>query len=555
MGSNLARYGLVLFPALPILAWLQVAGYLPAFSLLFYGFWGACFLVYAWRVVHSSSGGSHENTTTLVILLVMSLSIAMMFIDSVPTGVLDNLPSTPDTVAVSSSVLLHGNVPQSSPASQYVHYPLSIVLLAVVELAAGTTADMVPKLLAAGFILVPPILLYGCLRDKRVGLMGASVLGLSPWFFVAGTHYSPEAEGGVLFAAALSVLASMLIQSESRFIVPVSLMAIGLALTDVFYGFVWVVLLVVLSASIILLRRWPMEGRRLLLPLGVSAVAWSSWYILGTGALIVAGPLTQAFHVFFEQISLNSVYLVSSESIPLWIRIFEYATYLSLGGCAILSVLLNARKRPLVAALAAGTVLVAVVVILPFVRGYSGGTDLAERSYLIFQVGASVPIALLLSRASVSRRTLLAVGAILVLSLVPANALLYGGRPYQFSPSFAYSSTDTRFDLESWDSLGSVACHYSPAAAMWGVRFGAAYVTCMTYFTLSPYSDEPNGLVSAKQLTDLQSVIGSGKLVALRLSLSSVPEWPQPLPQTPEKIVSGYDVVFDFGDPVLLYTQ
>jgi hypothetical protein len=555
VGSNLVRYAqAVFFSALPFVAWLQVQGYYPTLSWLYYGVWGASFLLYARRVLHSTSGSSHQNTLTLVVLLLIALSIGMMFIDSVPTGVLDNLPSAPDTVAISSSILLHGSVPQSSPASQYVHYPLSMILLSVMELAVGTSSDMVPKLLAVAFILIPPMILYGCMRDKRVGLTGATVLGFSPWFFVAGVHYSPEAEGGVLFAATLSMLVSMLIQSNNRFIVPVSLMAMALALTDVFYGFVWVVLLITLSASIILLRRWPTEGRHLLLPLGVSAVAWASWYILGTGALLVAAPLAQAFHVFFEQISLNSVYLVSSQSIPLWIRVFEYATYFSLGACAILVVLVNVKKRPLVTALVAVTVLVAVVVILPFVRGYQGGTDLAERSYLIFQVGVAVPIALLLSSASRSRRTILVAATILVVCLVPANALLYGGRPYQFSPSFAYSSTDSRFNLESWDTLGGVVCQYSSANAMWGVRLGAAYVTCMTYFTISPYTDEPNGLVSAKQLTGLQQVVGSGELVALRFSLQGVPEWPQPLPQSPDKIVAGYDVVFDFGDPVLLYT-
>jgi hypothetical protein len=232
----------------------------------------------------------------------------------------------------------------------------------------------------------------------------------------------------------------------------------------------------------------------------------------------------------------------------------EYAAYFSLGVCAILAAFVYLKKIPVISAAVVATSFVGLAVFLPWIAGYSSVTDLAQRSYYVFQVGTAIPIAYLLTSASKSHRGLVVLGVVLVLVVVPWNGLAYGGRPYQYDPAFPFSNADTRFNLESWNSLGSTVCQFVHAPLVWGVRLGAAFVTCTGYITLSPESAHPNGVIAANQLTDLNSVLGPGKLIALRFSLQNANEWVQPLPAPISKIFSAYDVVYDSGDPVLIYT-
>jgi hypothetical protein len=544
----------VVFLILPFATWSDVTNHIiPSF--LFYALWIFCCFVYAVRVIGASSGHSHGNLATLAGLLLILSSIAMILSESIPANILDNLPSTPDTVWLAGNVLTHGTLPsQTYPNAQYLSYPLSIIQLSELELALGTTSNMVPKLLQAGLLLVPPAAIYGCLRDKRIGLIAAAIGGLSPWILDAGTHYSPEAEGGVLLAIAVSVLIANLIQSDNRFNLGLLVMGVALGLTDVFYGFIWIMMILGLTVTSVLLRQWASKGKTLMLLFLASALSWGSWYLLGTGIVLVTEPFSEVARLLLTQISVNTTYLVSAASIPFWISASEYAAYSALGVCAILAVFVYLKKIPVISATVVATVFVALVVFIPWIAGYQGGTDLAQRSYFVFQVGTAIPIAYLLTLVSRSHRSFAVLAVVLVLMLVPWNALAYGGRPYQYSPTSPYSTTDTRFNLESWSSLGDTVCGFSHDPAVWGVRLGAAFVTCAGYYTLSPYSVNPKGAITANQLTDLNSALGAGKLVALRFSLQNVNEWPQPLPTPFSKIIEGYDVIYDSGDPVLVYT-
>lgn len=543
-----------LFLVLPFATWSEVTDHIIPSS-VFYGLWIFCCVVYAERLIHASASHSHRNLATLAALLLMAFSIAMIMSERLPANILDSLPSTPDTVWLADRVIAYGTLPsQAYPNAQYLSYPLSIVQLSEFELAVGATSSMVPKLLQVALILVPPIVFYGCLNDKRIGLIAATVGGLSPWILNPGTHYSPEAEGAVLFAIATSVLIANLIQSDNRFNLGLFVMGAALALTDVFYGFIWIVLVLGLTVTIALLRQWASKGKTLMLAFLTSALSWGSWYLIGTDASVVTEPFSQAARLFLAQISVNTTYLVSAESVPLLIRVSEYVAYLSMGACAILAILVYLKKVPVVSAAALATGFVAAAVFLPWVAGYHSGTDLAQRSYYVFQVGTAIPIAYILTSGSRSHRNLAVLGVILVLVTVPLNALAYGGRPYQYDATFPYSNADTRFNLQSWDSLGSTVCSFSDAPAVWGVRLGAAFVTCTAYITLSPDAAKPDGVITANQLTDLNSVPGPGKIVALRFSLQSVNEWAQPLPVPPNEIISAYDVVYDSGDPLLIYT-
>jgi hypothetical protein len=550
---KLADYAYVAFLALPFATWADVTDHLIP-SYLFYGLWLLCCLLLAERLVHASVNHSSGNLAALVALLLIAFSIAMILVERLPANIIDSLPSTPNTVWLAGSTVTHGTLPSFYPNAQYLSYPLSIIQLSELEIALGTTSSMVPKLLQVALILVPPVVIYGCLNDKRIGLIGATIGGLSPWTLDAGTHYSPEADGGVLFAIIASVLIANLIQSDNRFILGLSVMGVALALTDVFYGLIWIVMILGLTVAFVLLRHQASRERMLRLVFLASALSWGAWYLLGTGAALVVGPFSAVAHLLVTRISVDTTYLVSAGSIPFWISASEYVAYFSLGVCAILAIFVYLKKMPVISATVVSTALVALAVFLPWVAGYQGGTDLAQRSYFIFQVGTAIPIAYLLTATPRSHRSLAIMGIVLVLVVVPWNALAYGGRTYQYDATFPYSNADTRFNLESWSSLGSAVCHFSSARLVWGVRLGAAFLTCTGYVTLSPESANPKGVITANQLTVLNSVLGPGKLVALRFSLQSVNEWAQPLPEPFSKIISTYDVVFDSGDPVLVYT-
>lgn len=550
---ELLDYAYPVFLVLPVATWLDVTNRIPSY--VFYALWAVGCVVYAWRLVRSTERHSARNLASLGALLLISFSIAMILSDSLPGNIIDSLPSTPDTVWLASNVLAHGTLPaQGYSNAQYLSYPLSIIQLAELELTLGTTSSMLPKLLQVGLVLIPPMAIYGFLKDKRVGLIAATIGSLPPWILDAGTHYSPEAVGAVLLAVAISILIANLVQNEDKFRAGLLIMGVALTLTDVFYGFIWIVVILGLAVALVIWKRWSPKERTLAFLLAASGLSWGSWYLLGTGTLLVTKPFSEIASLLLNQISLNTTYLVSATTIPFFIRASEYAAYLSLGACAVLAALVYLRKAPVISATILAVVFVTLAVFLPWVAGYQSVTDLAQRAYYVFQLGAAIPVAYLLASASSSRRKFVLLGVVVVLAVLPWNALAYGGRPYQYSASFPYSNADTRFNLESWEGLGKMVCGYSHDPIVWGVRLGAAFVTCTTYATLSPDAAKPNGIISPDQLTDLGSVLGAGKLVALRMSLESSNEWVQPLPETPRQILSAYDVVFDSGDPVLLYT-
>jgi hypothetical protein len=325
-----------------------------------------------------------------------------------------------------------------------------------------------------------------------------------------------------------------------------------LVLTDPLFSFVWVVLLSCLFVTLRLMRSLP-QSRRLLPILLASTIVWGTWYLFGFAAAGISGLFTEILNRVFAQFTTTTQYLAPSGVKPIWIVLVEYAAFGSLGLLTAASILLFRHQRRLMSAMTLSVVLTAAIVFLPWLAGFSIAVDLETRSFWIFQLGASIAVGSLLARQLFAKKPATTILAMLFLLLIGLNSLTYGVNAYRYDATAPLSPEDTRLNLESWLFFGSTVCQYTSASAIWGVSIGGIFIDCSPYVQLAPTASKQVA-ISPSQLPALESILGPDKLVVLRESLESAPEWSQPLPTTVNKILSGYDIVFTAGDPVLIYT-
>jgi hypothetical protein len=491
-----------------------------------------------------------------VIVISVVISVSMIVPLSVPPSVLDNFPSTPQTVQLAGDTFSTGRLPSASQASSgYVDYPLAIVLLSLGRGLTGLDFDALSKILGLLLSIMPAVAFFALIRDRRIGFVASLVGGLAPWIVGTVSHYTPVSLAAVIMSF-LVVLVFCINERNERAIFPVLvILEVCLTISDVDLSFFFVILLVgYAGARLLLQRRTDALLARVSLLIAFGSALWVLWFILVTPSL----SLLNLFSTILARVLLNP--LLSSTSLaptgvkPFWEVLLEYATFSLLLTTSFAAAYHFRRSNAHLSATILGAGFAGFVALIPWVLGFGTGIDLASRSFFIFQLGVSIAIGAFVGDLVVLKKrwSILVCSALIV--LVTLNSFMYGIEPYRYDPATPYTKEDSRFNLVSWQQLFLDLGSFSGGMTIWGVRIGGAFASNLSGYnelvpgvTLSPSSITP------EDLSNLSDVLGVS-LVVVRHSLDTIPEWPgQPTPDA-DAVLSRYDIVLQTGDAYVILT-
>jgi hypothetical protein len=546
------------FGILPIVTYFDVttASFPPP---LFYGIWFICSIWLGILVIlNVRFNKAQAAVMPMFALFSMVFSLSIITPLSVPFNVIDNFPSTPQTVQLTQLVLSAGKLPTNLPAGlSYANYPACIFVLASLQSLTGLSFVVLTKILGVVLSIIPTFGFYALIKNKSIALPAAAIAGLSPWIFNHVTHYTAPGVAAVLISLNIAMLFRLMEEGSTANLSILFILTVVLTFSDVLISFLWIIFLAgtVVLASI--LRGKDNDLRFSILSLlFLAGVLWFVWYIVFMSSDGLISFFQSVGNQIFFGFKTNTSVIQPSGSKPSSFTDIEYAAFLALFLYSVASFFYFGRKRPFYSSMLVGAFVAAVAVVVPWIAGFETGTDLVTRSILIFQMGVAPVLAALLFEQSKSSRIWPAIFGVVLISLIASNALLYGVEPYRYDSSSPFvTAQDTRLDLEGWHYGSATFCQYTQTKEVWGVIMGSSFFQCLTeYNQLVPGVSNGPPIVPASSLLDLQSVIGAGQFVVLRQSIAQVPEWPEKLPASPNTIFSHYDVVLQSGDVVILYT-
>ncbi|MDA4115240.1 MAG: hypothetical protein OK442_01640 [Thaumarchaeota archaeon] len=553
-----SRLVLLIYFLLPIVTYFDVTSRQvpPA---VFYGYWflasGVLGLLVTVRVV----GASETSAYALTALFCMILSASIITPLGVPSNVLDNYPSTPTTVQLTQSTLTHGRLPNGGDVLSYINYPSAIFTLASISALTGLTLTTLAKALGVLLSVVPMFAFYSLIRNRIVALLASAIAALSPWIFTTLTHYTPAALASVLLCFNVAMLFRFLDDRAIGNLAVMTILSVALMFSDPLMSFLWIVFLIGFLAVKLLLgsKGDNRQVSAVAMLVAISIGLWSAWYALLSGSNAMLQDLTQvANQVLSGSRKLTTTAIQSTGTKPSLLTGVEYLAFLALIIFSLSVPLYYRRRNTSYSAMVAGSLLAAAATVLPWIEGFTQATDLVSRSSFIYQIGVACVIAVLLFEQLKTPRLWKVLACVVLVSLAASNALLYGLDPGRYNPSSPMLTDDSRMNLEAWHYFGATFCQLAMVNAVWGVRIGFPFTTCLSGYYYLVTGTSTNGVVvPASDLSDLQrSKVGPGQLVIMRESIALVPEWPQGLPAPPDVIFQNYDVVFRSGDAVLIYT-
>jgi hypothetical protein len=540
----------VLYLVLPLVTYLDVTSRVVPI-LAFYGYWILCSAILGLLVGFQVSGITKNTFNSILALCCVVLSVSIITPLSVPFNIIDNAPSTPQTVHLAQVALSLGNLPTSNSLS-YLNYPSAILTLSALLNISALSSPFLTKVLGILLALIPMLAFYSMINNKSIAISVATIAGSTPWVVGSAVHYFPAGVGAVLLSLNLAVLArSAFYGYDKRLLLMMVLASCALTVTDVMFSLVWIVFLVgFVTLSAIMNLRNGSKGQSFYPILLISATTWLGWYVLPSIPNGVIATFENLASDVFGSSGVATSYLQPSGARPVFFVGVEYAAFLSIAILSMVAFFHYRHWKPIFSATIGGACVAAIAIAFPYLAVFGVGTDLFSRSAMVFQLGVAPAIgSLLFIRAGRHKQSMVPITLVIV-TLIALNGLLYGvSPPTRYDATAPRSVNDTLFNLESWYYLSVALCQHveSGQTYVWGVRTGLSFVFCMRYYQLVP-------TVPADALLNLRATLGPNQLVILRESIGQIPEWVQKLPASPSSIIARYDVVFTSGDPVLIYT-
>jgi hypothetical protein len=527
---------------------------------VFYGYWFLASAVLGLLITFRIAGVTKSSAYPLTALFCIVLSASIITPLSVPSNVLDNFPSTPTTVQLTQSTLSLGRLPNGGEVFSYLNYPSAIFTLASISVLTGVSFTVLAKVLGVLLSVIPMFAFYSLPKNKIIALPASAIAALSPWIFTTLTHYTPAALASVLLCFNIAMLFRVLDEGTARNLAVMIVLSVTLVFSDPLMSFLWIVFLSGFLAVKLLLRAKG-DRHQILRILTISAMAaisvglWLAWYLRLSGSNAVLQDLTLIVNqIFSGSRRLTTTAFQTTGSKPSLLTGIEYLDFLAIIASSLAVPFYFRRRNVSYTAIVAGSLLAASATVLPWIEGFSLGTDLITRSSFIYQIGVACVVAVLLVDQLKTPKRWKVLACVALISLAASNALLYGVDPGRYNPSSPLLTDDSRMNLEAWYSFGATLCQQNSISTVWGVRIGIPFTTCLNgYNGFVPGASTTGAIVPGSDLLNLRSSIGPAQFVVLRESLGLIPEWPQ-LPASPDVIFQKYDVVFRSGDAVLLYT-
>jgi len=550
---------LLVYFILPIVTYLDVTTrQMP--PAVFVGYWFLASVLLGLLITLRIAGASKSPAIPFVALFCVVLSTSVIVALSVPPNVLDNFPSTPQTVKLTQSTLGLARLPNGGAALSYVNYPSAIFTLASISALTSLSMSTLAKLLGILLSVIPMFAFYSVLKNKMIALPASAIAGLSPWIFTVATHYTPAALASALICFNIAMLFRLLDEVAVRNLVVMVVLSVALTFSDPLLSFLWIAFLIGFLAVKLPLRTKADNGQVLAVSTlaAISMGLWLAWYAILSGSNALLHDLALvANQMFSGSKTLTTTALQTTGTKPALLTGIEYLAFLALILFSLLVPLYFRRRNTSYSAMVAGSLLAAAATALPWISGFVQETDLISRSSFIYQIGVASVIAVLVFEQLRTPKLWKVLGCVALVSLAASNALLYGVDPGRYNASSPMLSDDSRMNLEAWHYFGATFCQLAMVNAVWGVSIGFPFTTCLGGYQYLVQGTTTNGVVvPASALLSLQASdsIGPRQFVVLRESLALVPEWPQPLPAPPDAIFQHYDVVFRSGDAVLIYT-